>query len=906
MVFHNMSTNNKAIKLECLERHYIKDNSSATFGVPWPRGKYWPDRTIFTCSSHRNRSIALQSWVIAYWPDESIKWTAHAFAADTDVADGYFVEAIPTTPKHPEPIKAGILIRRDVCTGFIEVDTGKVRVVFPTTGSEIIKSIVLSNGTTIGQNGRLIMFSKASLPTGPDKPNNYQFLSSIASVNIDQEGPIRALLTVRGNHCAVETGCRSQAPWLPFILRFYLYYKSDSIRIVHTITYDGDPQTSFIEGIGIQFDVPLNDELPYNRHIRFAGVGDGIFGEAVQGVTGLRRDPGSSVRTAQINGEPLPPRDTWNDEVGRYMKWVPCWNDYRISQLSPDGYTMKKRTAAGHSWVNVPGGTQAGGLAYLGSATRGGLGLGMRYFWERYPTGLDVRNANEATGEITLWLYSPSAEVMDLRPYHDGLGQGTYDDELDALRITYEDWEHGTGTPFGIARTNEIFLFAFDHTPTSAELSSSVQYMRNPPVVIPDPEYILQTGALGTFWSMRGSTESVTPAEAEINRNLDFLFEFYKAQISQRRWYGFWDHGDIMHTYDGDRHSWCYDIGGYAWDNSELSPDLFFWLYFLRTSREDVYRLAEALTRHTGEVDVYHIGRWKGLGTRHGVQHWSDSCKQSRISNALYRWIFFYLTGGDERTGELLDETLYAEKTFLALDPYRKVRRDKASYKHTAEAVSISLGTDWSAFAAAWFIAWERRAPGWEEAKSKLFSSMAGISQLHSGFVTGMALYNTQTGQIHPPSHDSSNQGVVQVSHLSAMFGLFEICAVLIDTLASDLPKGFKKAWVDYCLYFNATAEDQAQRYGVDFGNLILRQGHSRLTAYAANNLKDSGLGQRSWKEFYNGDGYAPDLPWVSQSVTGCLVPVNVEEANWISTNISSLYGLAAIQNLSLVRKALS
>ncbi|KAE8375950.1 hypothetical protein BDV26DRAFT_305861 [Aspergillus bertholletiae] len=901
-----MSTNSKAIKLQCLERRYITEHSSATFGIPWPRGKYWPDRVTFACSSHRNRSIALQSWVIAYWPDGSIKWTAHAFAADTDLVNGYFVEAFPATPKHINPASGGILIKQNAGTNFIEVDTGKIRVVFPTAGPDIIKRIILSNGTIVGTNGRLILLLNSSPSVGTNNPASHQYQSSIESVTVEQEGPIRALLTVRGNHRVVDADNRSQAPWLPFILRFYLYYKSGSIRIVHTITYDRDPQTNYIKGIGVRFDVPLADELPCNRHVRFAGVDDGIFGEAVQGVTGLRRDPGLNVRTAQINGEPLPPMDTWDDEVRRYMKWVPCWNDYNISQLSPDGYTMKKRTAAGHSWVNIPGGTKAGGLGYLGGATQGGLGLGMRYFWERYPTSLDIRNAAGATGDITLWLYSPSAELMDLRPYHDGLGQETYDDELGALCITYEDWEHGTETPFGVARTNEIFLFAFDHTPTSAQLSSLVQYMRNPPVVIPDPEYILQTGALGTFWSRGVSTESTTPEEAEINRNLDFLLEFYKTQICQRRWYGFWDHGDIMHTYDGDRHTWCYDIGGYAWDNSELSPDLFFWLYFLRTSREDVYRLAEALTRHTGEVDVYHAGPWKGLGTRHGVQHWSDSCKQARISNALYRWVFFYLTGGDERTGELLEETLHAEKTFLALDPYRKVRRDKTSYKPTSKAVSISLGTDWSAFAAAWFIAWERRAPGWEEAKGKLFSSMAGISQLRNGFVTGMALYDTQTGQIHPPSHDLPNHGVVQVSHLSAMFGLFEICAVIIDCLAGDLPRGFKKAWVDYCLHFNATREDQAQRYGADFGNLILHQGHSRLTAYAANRLKDPSLGQRSWNEFYHGDGYAPDLPWVSRSVTGCHVPVNVEEASWISTNLSSLYGLAAIQNLALVRRALS
>jgi hypothetical protein len=304
-------------------------------------------------------------------------------------------------------------------------------------------------------------------------------------------------------------------------------------------------------------------------------------------------------------------------------------------------------------------------------------------------------------------------------------------------------------------------------------------------------------------------------------------------------------------------------------------------------------------------VDVYHTGPLKGLGTRHGVQHWSDSCKQARISNALYRWIFFYLTGGDERTGEMIEETLSAETAFLMLDPYRKVRQGKEVYKPTAGAVSISLGTDWSAFAAAWFIAWERRTVGWESMKEKLNNSMRGISCLSNGFVTRMALYDICTGRINTPANDPSNLGVVKVSHLSAMFGLFEICSVLIDTIADDLPKGFEEVWLDYCLYFNAAADDQLRRYGVGSGNLKLRQGHSRLTAYAANILGESSLAQRAWKEFYTGDGYTPDLPWNSQLVAGCVVPVPIEEASWISTNISSLYGLAAIQNVALTRRYL-
>ena len=60
--------------------------------------------------------------------------------------------------------------------------------------------------------------------------------------------------------------------------------------------------------------------------------------------------------------------------------------------------------------------------------------------------------------------------------------------------------------------------------------------------------------------------------------------------------------------------------------------------------RADIYRFAEAMTRHTSEVDVYHIGKWAGLGTRHGVQHFGDSAKQVRISTPVYRRLFYYLT----------------------------------------------------------------------------------------------------------------------------------------------------------------------------------------------------------------------------------------------------------------------
>lgn len=66
--------------------------------------------------------------------------------------------------------------------------------------------------------------------------------------------------------------------------------------------------------------------------------------------------------------------------------------------------------------------------------------------------------SSQDTAELTLWLYDPKAGPMDLRPYHDGLGQESFDDQLDALKITYEDWEPELGSPFGVSRTNELFF----------------------------------------------------------------------------------------------------------------------------------------------------------------------------------------------------------------------------------------------------------------------------------------------------------------------------------------------------------------------------------------------------------------------------------------------------------------
>ena len=48
-----------------------------TWGTPWPRGKQREAKN-FVLRSADQKLQPLQSWPLAYWPDGSLKWTAHA------------------------------------------------------------------------------------------------------------------------------------------------------------------------------------------------------------------------------------------------------------------------------------------------------------------------------------------------------------------------------------------------------------------------------------------------------------------------------------------------------------------------------------------------------------------------------------------------------------------------------------------------------------------------------------------------------------------------------------------------------------------------------------------------------------------------------------------------------------
>ncbi|MDR7268949.1 hypothetical protein J2X20_001578 [Pelomonas saccharophila] len=844
----------------------------ATLGLPWPRGQHKKNQE-FNAVDAQGRPLPLQTWPLAWWPDGSLKWTAHALPAGVDAS----VAPSIRPGKGATIVGAKVTVREE--KDFIEVDTGVIRAKLPRSGAQLVHSVE--------RDGREILRAATLIAQTDDKPDaengpvtQTRFDSRISKLTIEQTGPVRAVIKVDGQH-------RSSAgrEWLPFAVRLYFYAGAESLRVMHSFIFDGDDQKDFLRGIGLRFDVPLRDAL-YDRHVRFAGESGGLWAEGVRNLTGLRRDPGAAVREAQLAGRATPPLAQWGKQVRDLHHRIPAWGDYSLTQLNADGFQIKKRTKAGHGWIPAAFGKRAPGTGYIGGAT-GGVAFGLRDFWQRHPTQLDIRNAIGEAAEVTVWMHSPEAPAMDLRFYHDGLGQETHEQELEGLEMTYEDYEKGFGTPVGIARSSEITLWALAATPTRERLVQMAAAVQTPPQLAASPQRYLQAGVFGKLWSL---PDRSTPARQKIEDKLDFLFGFYAKEVEQRHWYGFWDYGDIRHTYDSDRHEWRYDVGGFAWDNSELSPDLWLWYAYLRSGRADIFRFAEAMVRHTSEVDIYHAGRFQGLGTRHNVQHWGCSAKQARISTAAYRRFYYYLTA-DERIGDVMREVLSADTKMDEVDPVRKIagRVDKGPWP-----ARIGFGTDWGSVVANVLTEWERT--GDVRWRNKLLRGMKGIAAMPHGFFTGSGGYEPSgpnEGAFHNVSGDK-----LSASHLSAVFGAVEMMAELVELI--DEP-AFKQAWLQYCELYNAPREQQVKALGAPHGGgTVLSVGHSRLSAYAAKHKQDKALAQRAWREFWADDPRGHKTLKTTR-IAGPLALNPVDEAPWISTNDTAQWGLAAIQNLALI-----
>ncbi|WP_432711809.1 hypothetical protein, partial [Pedobacter sp.] len=340
------------IKLAWLEKSKTNLSSGLTWGVPWSRGELQPNQE-FHLLNKQKETYKLQSWPLAYWPDGSLKWTGHAATA-LPANEDYAI-----TPGKTAPADKIITVKD---TGSeIEINTQKLQCKVHKSGQVLMSAISLDN-QVIASAAVLEAIIQDQPDDNYDNPVHRQTLKGqIENIIIEQNGPLRAVIKITGRHTSTNLTL------LPFVIRLIFFAGSDEIKVMHTLIYDANEQIHFVKAIGLSLAVPLNDEL-HNRHIRFVNAEhDGLFSEAVRGLTGLRRDPGKAFTQAQINGTATPATTALPGKIADQLKYVPSWGDYTLFQGNSEGFTLKKRTAAGHGWISAAQGKRALGTVYLGT-----------------------------------------------------------------------------------------------------------------------------------------------------------------------------------------------------------------------------------------------------------------------------------------------------------------------------------------------------------------------------------------------------------------------------------------------------------------------------------------------------------------------------------------------------------
>ena len=835
------------------ELHWLDGLPRATtgsaWGVPWPRGRLTRD-TKLALATADGTAVPVQSWPLAYWPDGTLKWTGHAIAAGAEAAGYRLVPGNPATPETP------IAVRRDGSD--LILANGVLEVRLATRGDVPIREIRRS-GRSTATAGRLVLDLQDRPDDDTGAPVRSAYRATIERATIEQSGPVRAVVRLAG---AYRRGDRRILRWT---LRVYLAAGSEAIRLVHSFTWDADPARDFVRGLGLRFDVPMADAT-HDRHVRFGVTGGGVWGEPVRVLTGLRRDPGAAVNAAQVAGTATPPVAEWNTQVSAGYQQLAEWNDFRLTQDSADHFTVAKRTSAAGSWLRHAGrGRRASGFGYCGGVS-GGLGFGLTDFWQRFPRALDIRGAAGTTAEVTLWSWSPSAPAMDLRHY---------DTTAHGLDLSYEDVQEGFSTPEGIVGSTEMIVWGFDRTPARNRIAALEAALTATPQLVATPQWYHAAGVFGR-WSL---PDRGTPARATLEAALDNEIAFYAGQVDQRQWYGFWTYGDVMHTYDLDRHEWRYDVGGYAWDNGELGTDALLWYAFLRSGRPEHFRPARAMTRHISEVDTHHAGRFAGLGSRHNVSHWGDGAKEARIGESFTKRFAYYLTA-DELLGELIRTSLRADRTLLTVEPLREVLPPQ-----TLAPTRLRIGPDWYALVSNWLTEWERT--GDTRWRDRIVTGMTDISGFAAGLFTGEAGgavgFDPATGHL-TNFHKGDYTGGY---NLAMAFAGEQILWEALDLV--DVP-AFHAKLLDFARYVQAPSAEKIAHFGFDFNPQVFPTIYSRVTAWAGEQLSDAEVKKRGWTQFLNDPA---GKPWPA--------PVTVDGVQEIPTAVDFATNDFAQRGLALI-----
>lgn len=611
-----------------------------TVGVPFPKGAlYSPDQVRLLDAT--GREVPAQVTEVSTWEpaDRSIKWIWVFFftkgGPDYTLEYGEEVQRAPIEGPRirvKNPQRPGELA---------EVDTGPLKF-FIKKGEGGFLDAVLLDVEGNGFDGRDTL---AETPAGRGS-----FLDILDDAGIDPSravitrsvkekgsGPLHAILRLEGAY-RYERGDNVASP---FIIRIHAYAGQSYIRVFHTLTYTGTPDKHIPregqhrdiatrlgpviepkEGVGdpgwtepddriAAAGLGLKCRMADDRDYR-AGYLPGRWWEKGEGqMAEGPADVGELLSVRQTGPKPTRIPPVPSSTADRRL-------DGFEALIQADGREVIKVERA-EGWLDIVD-------------DRWGVALGIRHFLEEYPKEIRVEEE-----KAVAYLWSPEAGPMSFARWSDQPDSGM------------------TGNfATGLTKTSELVYYFHRAATATQKVRRTLRYILDPPVAHADPSWYAASEVYGRF-SPRAESFP------EYERGLSYRFDWVLFNQHYEPWYGMFDYGDHKYFY--------FEEDWFRWLGNEPAVDYMLWLQFMRTGDRKYFLAAEAMSRHTMDVDNVHwptdppyigdsnsaIDYWKhraepsratpylGIGRRHARQHW-NALLSAHVW--LQGWLAsYYLTG---------------------------------------------------------------------------------------------------------------------------------------------------------------------------------------------------------------------------------------------------------------------
>jgi len=590
-------------------------------GIPFPRGALYPSNlktSLLLNSSHQPQMYGKE--IRSLWPNGSIRWLGITFK-DSFQPNALKEYLLVTNPKKRSVQQPKNQLSLNEQTNIITIDTGPMQVEIDKTTGKIFKSIQINGKELVDaslKSGAWLELSKRpnpylKNPPPPSKPELYTSQAQTLDSNLSQK--------------------------IDGLSEDYHRFPQGPLQVV---VESSNPYQTHLRISGSHFKRNSNNNTNNNNNNNQADFDQKNNSFFITRLTFTAGKTSIDTQHTFIFG------GAESDVINQYGFSFPIDSNHQTQTTQ----TLIQTDAEHFTSIIDNQQHQATGQS-LGFLSDQHSSLHMKNMDYLYPLGLEYNQGIHAL------LHPPQAGPLDTQRYDHQVHK-----------------EHGeVGPPLnrsaqGISLTHQFKLVLSPQNSIDPETLQTA-YQASPINIIYPQQWVSDSLVMGVGPFEFNPKQSQFHERAD--KSLRVIEEFMRVNQRQEfKWYGRWNYGDIRGLFSGgkDSQNTWYDKGRYGWagNSGETSNQL--WLQYLRAPNQSSWQDAEAMARHTADVQMVHFGNdpqdnglWSGKNTqasigslhRHGQQAWSGYAGQEDYSHVAGLETYYYLTG-DQRAKDSLYE----------------------------------------------------------------------------------------------------------------------------------------------------------------------------------------------------------------------------------------------------------